>query len=100
MAKPNAVKVVVEPPKPNHDGSYPAGTIEWTIPGSVKEVLLDFVLPPPIYGNHITTVPDRAERTIKLVASLKLISGFLHVTALEGQNYTIPMDNIKYWRNE
>jgi len=101
MSKPNKDKVVEKPTiQQNPDSSWPSEVEKWIVPGSLKEVLLDFTLPPPIYGYHLTIVPDREERTIKLVKRLDMSSGYLTVEAKEGQVYTIPPYRIKYWRNE
>lgn len=66
----------------------------------IFHVLLDFQLPPPIYGYELTTDPNRAERTIKLVRSIKAVEGGIVITAIEGQEYNIPLTRVQYWREE
>jgi hypothetical protein len=65
---------------------------------SIDEVQLGFQLPPPIYCDHLTTVPHVANKNIKLVKSLVLDGEGLLVEGIEGQQYNIPVNNIKYWK--
>lgn len=67
---------------------------------TVYELLIDFTLPPPIYGYHLTTHPWRAERTIKLVKSIGKVEGGIIVTALTEETYIIPAPRVQYWREE
>jgi hypothetical protein len=67
---------------------------------SIKEILVDYTLLPPIYGDHITTLADRAERTIKLVSGIERVGDVFSITAVEGQKYFVHISRVKFWRDE
>jgi len=67
---------------------------------TITHILLDFQLPPPIYGEELTTYPSKAERTIKYVNSISKVEGGVIVKSAEGIEYHIPQYRIKYWREE
>jgi len=64
----------------------------------IQEVQLSFQLPPPIYCDHLTSQPHLSSKNIKLVKCLTLDGEGLLVEAIEGQQYQIPLHNIKYWK--
>ena len=65
---------------------------------NIDEVQLGWQLPPPIYADHLTTVPAIANKNIKYVKRLELGDEALVVEAVEGQVFNIPITNIKYWK--
>jgi len=69
-------------------------------PHTITECVLDFQLPPPIYSSELTTLADRQHRTCKLVKSIVYDEGRVIITALEGNNYIVPMYKVRYMREE
>lgn len=71
--------------------------------GQIKLLVLDTVLPPPIYGDSLTTDPTLQGRTIKLVGGItkKKVGEVPTVEVQQGElKYTIPIPTIKYWIEE
>ena len=66
----------------------------------IVHILIDFCLPPPIYGYELTTKKDKAERTIKYVQSISKAEGAVIVTSAEGIRYNIPASRVQYWQEE
>lgn len=66
----------------------------------IVHILVDFTLPPPIYGYELTTKADRAERTIKLVKSITHTEGAVIVTSIEGNKYIVPIGRVQYYQEE
>jgi len=64
----------------------------------VEEVQLSFQLPPPIYADHITTIPHVVNKTVKLVKALTLEGDILVVEGIEGQIYNVPSAHVRYWK--
>jgi len=67
-------------------------------PKEVGEVQLSFQLPPPIYADHITTIPHIVNKTVKLVKALLLDGEWLIVEGVEGQIYNVPLAHVRYWK--
>lgn len=69
---------------------------------SIKEILLDTTLPPPIYGNHLTIRRERSDEAanlqIKLVKSISKEGDLYIVESLEGLKYYIPQYQVKWFR--
>jgi len=62
---------------------------------------LDVVLPPPIYKNSLTTLPDKVSRTTGLVKALsKCEGGIIKVESIEGIIYYVSPASIQYWQEE
>jgi hypothetical protein len=66
----------------------------------IVHMLIDFTLPPPVYGYELTTKKDRAERTIKYVKSISKREGAVIVISAEGIEYNIPVSRVQYWQEE
>lgn len=58
---------------------------------SYSEAALAFTLPPPIYGSHITIVPERASKQIKLVAAITGVPEGITIQSLEGGIFLVPL---------
>jgi hypothetical protein len=65
---------------------------------SIKEIKFLFTLPPPVYGNWLTVVPGRAERTVKLVKDIRLVNDFIYVVAQTDEEYQIPVSQVQFMR--
>lgn len=66
----------------------------------IVHMLIDYTLPPPIYGYELTTKKDKAERTIKYVQSITHGEGAVIVISAEGQEYIIPIGRVQYYQQE
>jgi len=66
----------------------------------INEAQLDFTLPPPIYGYHLTTNPEGGGRQIKVVKAIHPHPHGIRVVALEGQEYIVSWSSIKFYREE
>lgn len=66
----------------------------------IVELQMDFTLPPPIYGYHLTTKAERAARTIKVVKELRRHKDGIEVESVEGNIYVISKSSIKYYVEE
>jgi hypothetical protein len=64
----------------------------------LTEVQMTFQLPPPVYCDHLTTIPAIANKNIKLVRLLTLDGEGLLVETIEGVQFNIPASNIRYWK--
>lgn len=68
--------------------------------GQIKLLVLDTVLPPPIYGDTLTVIPENVSRTTKLVGGIikKKVGEVPVVEVQQGElKYTVPLPSIKYW---
>lgn len=63
----------------------------------IVELLLDFTLPPPVYGYHLTTNRDKEQRTIKFVTEINRHPDGLEVISVEGNRYVIATSSIKFY---
>jgi hypothetical protein len=70
------------------------------VPKEIVHLLIDFTLPPPVYGYELTTKKDKAERTIKYVKSISKAEGAVIVISAEGIEYNIPVSRVQYWQEE
>lgn len=62
----------------------------------LQEVLLDHVLPPPIYSNCLTTRPERATKQIKLVRDIRTVTLGVQIEGAGGETYIASWASIKY----
>ena len=69
-------------------------------PGPYTELHIDFTVPPPIYGDHLTIIPERAQRTVKLVSKIECDDGIFFVTSVEGVTYAIPQARVKFFKRD
>lgn len=67
---------------------------------TIVEILLDFTLPPPVYGFHLTTKGDAVSRTLKGVRSIEPHPHGVLITGHEGGSWVINHSSIKYWVEE
>ena len=69
---------------------------------SIKEIVMDVTLPPPVYGKHLTTKRERSDDAanlqIKLVASITREADLYVVESLTGEKYYIPQFQVKWFR--
>lgn len=66
----------------------------------IVELQMDFTLPPPIYGFHLTINPAKVGRTIKLVKELRRHKDGIEVESVEGNIYVIAHSSVKYYVEE
>ena len=66
----------------------------------IVELLLDFTLPPPIYGYHLTTNSEKEQRTIKFVKQINRHADGMEVISVEGNRYVISNSSIKFYVEE
>lgn len=66
----------------------------------IVELHLDFTLPPPIYGYHVTTDSNRVGRTTKLVGDIKELPRGYSITSVEGNKINVSNASVKYWVEE
>lgn len=62
----------------------------------LQEVLLDHVLPPPIYAACLTTLGERATKQIKLVRELRTVPLGIQIVGMGGETYIASWASIKY----
>ena len=67
---------------------------------SISELHIDFTLPPPIYGYHLTTRVERTNKQIKLVSELNRHKDGIEVVSTEGNRYVIAHSSVKYYVEE
>jgi hypothetical protein len=67
---------------------------------NIIELQMDFTLPPPIYGYHLTIDPTKAGRQIKVVKEISKHPDGFQVVALEGNTYIISHSSIKFYIEE
>ena len=65
----------------------------------IVEVQLDFTLPPPIYGFHLTVDPSKAQRTIKLVNALERHKDGIEVILPE-HRFVVAWSSVKFYVEE
>ena len=56
---------------------------------TIVELQMGFSLPPPIYGFHLTTKPEQANGTIKMVRELNRHPDGVEVVSVEGNRYVV-----------
>jgi hypothetical protein len=67
---------------------------------NIVELQMDFTLPPPIYGYHLTTDPTKAGRQIKVVKEILQHPHGMEVIGTEGNKYIISHSSIKFYIEE
>jgi len=69
---------------------------------NIKEIVMDVVLPPPVYGKHLTTKRERSDEAanlqIKLVLSITREDDLYVIESLSGDKYYIPQYQVKWFR--
>lgn len=63
----------------------------------IVELVIDFTMPPPIYGYHLTTNKGKEQRTIKFVKEINRHRDGLEVISEEGNRYVIATSSIKFY---
>jgi len=66
----------------------------------IVELQLDFTLPPPVYGFHVTLNPAQAQRTIKLVREINTHPNGLEVVSIEGTRWVVAWSSVKFFVEE
>jgi len=64
----------------------------------IFEISLDGIIPPPIYGGHLTTKPENATLTHKLAKRIYLESDFVWIEDFAGGLFTVPISQVHYFR--
>ena len=67
---------------------------------TIVELQMGFSLPPPIYGFHLTTKPEQANGTIKMVRELNRHPDGVEVVSIEGNRYVVSRASIKFYVEE
>ena len=66
----------------------------------ISEVILTGVIPPPIYGDHLTTNPSKASKTVKLVKDILRVKEGLQIIAADGSCWIATHAGIKFYCEE
>lgn len=65
----------------------------------IVELQLDFTLPPPVYGYHLTTDSSKAQRTIKLVSGLERHKDGIEVVVGDTR-WVVAWSSVKFYVEE
>jgi len=66
----------------------------------IKEVKLTYIVPPPVYRDHLTTDKSNNAKQIGLVSEITRKGDVIVIKPLTGQTLNIPMFQVQYFVEE